>query len=132
MPTAQLPVLDFGGVTTDATPTELFIDAAGTQRLELLDDTSTAFHVEAMATRSDGKTKAWRGDGGLAKRGSGPGTVVFVGTPDVSFTYSDSGLNSVDVEVFPELTSGALGVRVTGQAGWSWSWAVRLRTVRVG
>lgn len=117
--------------TTNATPTETFLDGTGgSERLVLPDDATWTFKVTVTGHRTDvGDGHAGYEFRGVIFRQAGASTVSFQGSP-VKTVLAESNAQW-DVTIAADTANGSLRVRVQGQAGKTIRWAALVETVEV-
>jgi hypothetical protein len=110
--------------TTNATPTEMFLDGA-TQRLTVTNGATWTFHILVVARSSTGQSAGYEIKGLIENDG---GTVAFVGTP----TYASwEDVPAWTLAAQADNVSKALVVKVTGAAGTNIRWVASVRTAEV-
>jgi len=120
------------GVTTDATPTELFLDGAARQIL-LASDTTVAFDALVVGRDDDlgcGVDSAAYRITGLIER-CGSITVGFVGTPALTVLAEDDATWTAAAQIISSGASLGLKIVVTGSAGQTTRWVATVRTAEV-
>lgn len=112
-------------VTTNATPTELFIDGVASDRLNIASDTTWAFEilVAARRTDADNESAAWKFEGAIDNNA---GTTALVSAVAETVLANDSAWS---VAVTADNTNDALVVTVTGQASKTIQWVARVTIV---
>lgn len=113
--------------TTDATPTELFLDAANTQRLIIPNNTTWYFELRVAGRRTNAA-----GEGGSIKiRGSIYKDTTAASTTIVS-TTKETFLGGLtwDANVAADPTNGALRITVTGATGSTINWSSSIQIVQ--
>lgn len=118
-------------VTSNSTPTELFLDGAGaTERLVLTDDSTWTFTITVTAHRTDtGTDHAGYKIEGVIYRRNGVATTSFQGSP--IYTIVAESDPSWDINITSDVTFGGLRVFVTGQSGKIIRWVALVETVEV-
>lgn len=112
-------------LTTNATPTELFLDGS-TERLTLEDGQTFTFHILVVARSDSGQSAGYRIYGLVERVGA---TTSFVGTPNVSALGED--VAAWNVAVLADNANEALIIRVTGSANTQIRWVASVRTAEV-
>lgn len=118
-------------VTTNATPTELYLDgASATQRLVLATNSVYTFSILVAARRTDatGGGAGYRVEGAVRKDTTA-GSTTIIGTASKSIL----GETNVgwDVVVDADTTNGSLRVTVTGEAAKTIQWVATIQTSEV-
>lgn len=93
-----------------------------------------AYKVNAKVTAfspSSGDTKEWE-ISALVVRGTGAGSVAFVGTPTVTSSYASTGSSAWICDIVVNTTRGSVEVEATGEASTTIHWVCELNTVEVG
>jgi len=117
---AQFSQFQLRNATSDASPTELYLDGSSVRLALSANSTAYQFDIKLVgyATGSDDVYGAsFRG---TIKRNSSS-TVSLVGTR-IKETWADTGLNTADAEVTADDTNKALALTVTGVASTSIRW----------
>jgi hypothetical protein len=118
-------------VTTNATPTEMFIDGpGGSARVVLPDDSTWSFSAQVTGHRTD------VGDGhagyvlrGVIYRGTGAATTAIQGS--VNKTVLAESNSAWDINITADTTNGSLRMSATGQAGKTIRWVAMIETVEI-
>ncbi len=128
---AQMGMYVLRNITTDATPTELFLDGtAGTQRLVLPNNSVFTFDILVAARRTDatGGGAAYRFVG-AARKDTTSGSITFIGTPSKTL-LGETNL-AWDVALTTDTTNGAITVTGTGEAAKTIRWVATVQTSEV-
>ena len=123
---AQTSVYVLRNTTTNATPTELFLDGSHV-RLTIVPTATLVFDILVVA-RSAGDNSA-----GYIMRGiieNDDGVTSFIGVPSVIAMGEDR--PAWEVAVTADNTNDALVITVTGEADFTIRWVATVRTVEVG
>jgi len=129
---AQTSAYTLAAITTDNTPTELFLNfPLMTQRMVLQDDTTWHFEIKVVARRTDANNEglALKSEGAI-DRNVGAATTALIGTT-TDTTLADDNAGAWVVAVSADTTNGALIITVTGEIGKDISWVAFVRTVEV-
>lgn len=118
-------------VTVNNNFTEAFLDGTnGSSRLTLPDDSTWTFTITVTAHRTD------QSDGhagykteGVVYRAAGAATTAFMGRPNISVLAESN--PSLDINIIADTTTGALVVKVKGETGKIYRWAVLVDTLEV-
>ena len=128
---AQASTYVLRGTTSDASPTELLLDAgdSGSQRMKMPLKGTWFFEISIIAKRtvSTGYVASYQIKG-MASRNVF-GDVSLIGTPVKS--EFDGSWTDWDASVEPNTSNGALSVKVTGSAGFDIKWVASVRTVEI-
>lgn len=118
-------------ITTDATPTELFLDGSSS-RLVLVNNSCWMFVIQLCAWRTDTKTT---GAGwfitGVIERTANAASTTLVGTNTSISTNQDTGALAWTVAVTADTTNGSLKIAVTGEAAKTIQWVAKVSTVEI-
>ena len=114
------------GVTSDASPRELFLNG-DSERLRLPDDSVWTFDILVVA-RSDGASGAGYRITGVIKHNT-LGLTVFIGTPTV--TTLGEQVAGWDVAAEADDANDALVIKVMGASGATVRWVANVRTAEV-
>jgi hypothetical protein len=102
------------GSSTSADPVTLVMDAQG-KEIELEDNTSYVYQIDAIATRKDVEdTEAVFVINGGIKRGDGVASVELIGTPRI--LALPDGFEDWEITVTANTTTGGLSIAFTGEA----------------
>lgn len=117
---AQRMVVVFRGVTTDATPTEIFLDGSAAF-LDLPNDTTWAFRALVVARRTDvdGESAAYQLLGCIDRNANAASTAL-VGSVGKTVIAEDTA--AWDTNAVANTADGALSIFVTGELAKSISW----------
>lgn len=126
---AQTSELIWRGATTDATPTEIFLNGA-TLRAVISNNTTWAFNILAVARKDDGTSITFEVKGGLKNTG---GTVVLVAAVTAAVIADGTGgaLTIANFTVSADDPNNSLKILVTGIAAQNWRWVGHARLVEV-
>ncbi len=117
--------------TTGALWTELFLDGtAGSQRLELPDDSTWSYQIQITAHRTDaGDGHAGYTAAGVIYRGAGVGSTTLQGKPTIQkLSESDP---SWDINIEADTTNGSLKITSKGETGKIIRWVAAINTVEI-
>jgi len=119
--------LSVSNVTTNATPTELFVEGVANDRMNIASDTTWAFEIliEARRTDANNESAAWKFEGAIDNNA---GTTALVSAVAETVLADDSS-GAWDVAVTADNTNDALIVTVTGQASKTIQWVARVSIV---
>lgn len=109
---------EWSGETTDAAPTEIFIDGGAT-RLTIAADTTCSFDIKIVAADNT-SAKAWNFSGGIKRDGAG-NTSLSGAVKKTSFGEDDAAA-SWNVNVTADDANEALKIEVVGEVGKSIKW----------
>ena len=128
---AQHGVYVLRNITTDATPTELFLDGtAGTQRLVLPNNSVFTFSVLVAAkSTSIPSTGAGYKFDGVAVKDSSNNSISFIGIP--SKTVLGETVVPWDVNISTDTTNGAIIIKSTGTSSATIRWVATVLTSEV-
>jgi hypothetical protein len=120
----------FRGITTTATPSELFLDAGGTQRFVLPNNSAVSFKIRIAARRTDavGGAAGYSFEGIIRKDTTAASTTM-TGTPTKVILGETN--TSWDVAISADTTNGSLKITVTGEAAKTIHWAAVIDAVVV-
>jgi hypothetical protein len=126
---AQISDLIWRGSTTDATPTEIFLDGSAIQAT-VPTDTTWAFSVFAVARRDTGVSVIFKVEGGIKNIG---GVVTLVAAITTTVVSDGSGglLVAGNFVVSADDPNNALIITVTGAGGQNWRWVARAHLVEL-
>jgi hypothetical protein len=123
---SQVSSMVASGQTTDATQTEIFLDAvAASKRMTIASNTSWRFRVEILAHRTGTNESASYEVKGLIRNQGG--TTALKGSITKTVEYEDDATWDVDVQA--DNTHDALVIKVTGAAAKTINWVARVTTV---
>lgn len=112
-------VASYAGQTTNATPTEIFIDGVASDRLDIPDNTTVLLDIQVVARRTDAAAQsAAYAFHGFVRRDVGAASTVVSFNP-VSVKEDVAGW---DVVPSANTTSGSLVLTVTGEAAKTIEW----------
>ena len=115
-------MVNWGGTTTDATPTEILLGGVATQRCVLLNNSAFMFSMQAVCgVTGGGNTSGWEIKG-VIKRGADAASTALVGTPTVTSVGTNDANHAIAVSA--DTTNGSLNVTVTGVAATTIKWNV--------
>ena len=117
--------------TTDATPTELFLESvANADRMTLSNNSAWAFRILVVARRTDatGGSAAYEFTG-LIVRDANAASTAIVGTVVKTVVAETDAAWDCDVDA--DTTNGALRIKATGQNGKTIRWVARVETTEV-
>ena len=116
--------------TTDATPTALFANAAGTSPMLMPADTTWAFRalVSARRTDADNESAGYKIEGAV-DRNATASTIAFVGTPTVTVLGEDNA--GWDCAISVNTSNGALVITVTGETSKTVRWVAVVDVAQV-
>lgn len=118
-------------VTVNNNFTEAFLDGTnGSSRLTLPDDSTWTFTITVTAHRSDASDghAGYKAEG-VIYRAAGIATTSFIGRPNISVLAESN--SSLDINIVADVTTGALVVKVKGETGKIYRWAVLVDTLEV-
>jgi len=121
-------------MTTDATPTELFLDGAGTtptQRITIEEARAVTFDIQVVAI-SDGASANFAAGfhiRGIIRRFDPINSINIIGTPIKEVLGVETG--AWDVNVSADVPNNALKVTVTGDPTRPVRWVATVRTTEV-
>lgn len=126
---AQNSVYILRNQTTNATPTELFLDGASAQ-IELPAFSVFTFDVLVSARRTDasGEGAAYRFVGAALKNAT-DASITFIGTPSKTVIAETSA--AWDADVATDTTTGAIKIVVTGETAKTIRWVATVQTTEV-
>ena len=108
--------VNFHGVTTTGTVTEIYLGGVSGQRFVLRDKSCVSFNILVSAVNyNTGDSSGWQLSGTI-KRRSGAATTAIVGSVSTLKASEQGGL-TVDPLINADTTNGALRLRVTGVNG---------------
>lgn len=119
----QRSMLTLQQTTTDATQTAMSVDGgavAGTNAVQLQDNSVVAFSALIVGRTGDGSKVAGYKIEGMIKRGSGAATVALCGTPTVTVLFETN--SAWDCDVVAGTATGVASFRVTGEAATTIYW----------
>jgi len=124
---AQTSVLIARQITTDNTPTEMFLDGAS-ERLTLSDQDSWTFRITLIARRTDADNESgsWIFDGAIDRNGA---TTALVDNPSKVSLAKDNA--AWDVDVTADDVNESLKIEVTGENGKTIRWVARIELTEV-
>ena len=122
---AQTSVYTLRRVTSNATPTELFLDNLS-QRITLASDRAVSFDILVTANTAAGQVAGYQIRGVIKNIG---GTTTFVGAPVVTILGEDNAAWNVFVD--DDNTNDALVIRVAGAAATTIRWLAAVRTAEL-
>ena len=106
-------------VTTDATPTELFVNGSNA-RFSIINGSAMTFTIKVIVKEDNtSDTAGWIFEGVIKNYA---GTTALVGTPSKSVIGKDAGAATWDVAITADDTNDALAVTVTGEAAHNLKW----------
>jgi hypothetical protein len=121
---AQTSIYVCRGITTDATPTQLFLDGA-TMRMVVPNNSTWGFDIMVTGRGSDGTSAVYHVCGAIKNTA---GTTALLGSP----TKDRFGnVAAWDAVAGADNNNGALVVQVTGPASGSVRWVASVRTVEI-
>ena len=125
---AQTSVLTAWKTTTNATPSELFLNGSS-QRCTLSSDTTWAFTVTVVARRTDAdnESAAYKFEGCIDNNA---GTTSLVGSVTKTVLAEDTA--AWDCDVTASDANDALTITVTGEAAKTIRWVARIELTEVG
>lgn len=116
--TGQYGFLNFVERTTNATPTEIFLDSTS-QRMSIISGSVYSVNMTVVAQDSLGNTSVWTWFG-VIKNVSG--TTAFVGTPMYTTIAQDLSMITTTIVISADNTNDSLKVEVTGLAATTINW----------
>lgn len=124
---AQSSELVLRNITTDATPTELFLDGLA-QQIVLRDGSTWAFEILVIARRVDAVNEhaAYKFFGSI-KRDAGVATTAILTAVDKTVIHEDTA--GWDCGVTADNTNGALLITATGAAASTVRWVAHVKVV---
>jgi hypothetical protein len=125
---AQTSLYVLHNITSDATPTTLFLDGSS-YRLTIAPDQAMSFDILIVATISGGNQVAGYQIQGLVQNFVGTGAILFIGTPTVTVLGEDN--PTWDANVAENTANGSLDIIVTGVSGTTIRWVASVRAVQV-
>jgi hypothetical protein len=131
----QWAVQALAAETTDGTATMLSagVDQGVAANQAILADYSVfKFKAEVVARDFGSNDVSAFEVSGVIKRGSGVGSVAFVGTPVVTNIAADSSATSWQCVAVANTTLGTLAVQVTGETAKTIDWMAKVSTVQIG
>ncbi len=115
--------------TTNATPTELFLNGSST-KMTLVNDSTWKFEIHVVARRTDvNDESAAYTISGCIDRNASAATTALVGTPTVTVIGEDTAAWNVTVDA--DTINGGPRIMVTGEASKTIRWVAFVRTVEV-
>jgi hypothetical protein len=127
---SQTGMYQLRAITTTAAVTELFLDAAGAQRLVLPSNSVWAFSIFVAARRTDavGGGAGYKFEG-VIRKDTTAGSTTLIGTPSKSIL----GETNVgwDVTLTADTTNGSLKITGTGEAAKTIRWVATVTTTEV-
>ena len=126
----QYGIVSFYGSTSNATPTELFLDNSSL-RFTILPD--SVYSVEVMAVAKDattGDAKEWTGSGFLIKNIAG--TTTAIGATTLTNTNSDPGLAGITLVMTANNANDAIQFEATGLGGNTINWFIKMEYTMLG
>lgn len=130
---AQASELIWRNVTTNATPTELFLDGAG-ERAVIRNGFSWAFLITVIARQDNGDSAAWYITGGIENVGGVPALIAAI---NATLIGADAGSIATgwgilaSVAVTADTVNDSLKIAVTGTAAAIIRWVAHARLVEV-
>lgn len=122
----RIAFLGWGGTTSNATATEIFLSAVANQRAAIGVGSAFVFSIQVVARQnSTDVTKAWELTG-LIKNTSA-GVCSLVGTVAKNVVAADAAAATWDVAATADNTNDALILTVTGEAAKTITWAASAR-----
>lgn len=121
-------------LTSNATQTALTADANAASAINgivLPDGSAYSFRALVVAKQSATAAAAGWEVKGMAMRGSGVGTIAFVGTPTVTALGASAGAATWALAVAANTTQGSVELRGTGEAAKTIVWSASVLTVEV-
>lgn len=124
---AQASLYVLRNTTSDATPTELFLDGGAQERRITIPIGSTVAFDILVVARSSGQASAGYRIKGVIENFAG--TTSFIGTPTVTTLGEDR--SSWDVSVEANDVDDVLRILVTGESAFNVRWVAVVRTAEV-
>jgi hypothetical protein len=126
--TGQYGIVSFYGSTTDATPTELFLDNSSL-RFTIIPDSVYSVNVMAVAVDSNGDSIEWTGSGFLIKNIAG--TTTAIGATTLVSTNSDAPMAGTTLVMTANNANNAIQFEATG-TGLTVNWFVKMEYTMLG
>ncbi len=123
---AQTSVYVLKRETTNATPTEMFLDVFATERITVAAGRTLSFEILVVGKTSAGQAAGYRITGIIKNVG---GTTSFIGIPSVATLGEDD--PAWDVSVTADDVNDALRITVIGAANSATHWVATVRTSEV-
>jgi hypothetical protein len=125
---AQASILVARNLTTDNTPTELFLDGFSA-RLVLPTNTVWGFAGQIVGRTSTGNNEIWPISGGIKNNG---GVVSLVGAVTIGVSFADAGFpGPATVGITADAVNLSLKITVTGVNGSTIRWVAFVRLVEI-
>jgi autotransporter adhesin len=127
---AQTSELIWRASTSNATPTEMFLDWL-TQRATVPNNTTWAFHIIGVARRDNGDSISFEVKGAIMNN-AGVVTLPAAVTAAVICDGTGTALTIANFVVSADDPNNSLKILVTGIGGQNWRWVSHARIVEVG
>jgi hypothetical protein len=127
---SQTGLYTLRGITTTATPTELFLDAANSQRLVLPNNSLFTFVIYVAARRTDatGGGAGYKFEGAVRKDATA-GSLTLIGTPSKTILGETNA--AWNITLVANTTTGALTLTAVGEAAKTIRWTATVITTEV-
>ncbi len=122
------------GITTDGTPTEIFVSGVSGSRLVVPANTAWNFEVKCVARRNSATTEALaiNFSGIIDRPNAGPVALIPAASSEkVIFGKSAALATAVDVAVSADTVNQSLSVMVTGEAAKNINWVATVKLTKI-